>query len=183
MANETINVSVKEQIVVRICLYLLRVVVKWLWFVWFMTSSLFRKTSWGCFQDTEMKLRITGAKSVMMQFLFFVWLLLGENFTTNHQSHALYSSSISAAQENILAQDVVKTLLTDWSHESFDFLWAGILQRKHKEIKSIEDPVPRSKRKSKERFELGNHHSTNKSILKPLILHLLPLHQDLMRRT
>lgn len=56
-----------------------------------------------------------------------------------------------------MALDVVKTLLTDRSDESFDLFWACILQRKDKEIKSIEDPVRPGKRKARERFKLGNH--------------------------
>lgn len=114
-------------------------------------------------KDTKMKSRITGVKSVMTQFSFFFDCCLGEKILrqTDNLSRALQSSSISAAQGKILARDVVKTFLPDRSDESFDLFWHRILQRKDKEIKFIEDPVPPRKRKAPERFELGNqeiHH-------------------------
>ena len=70
---------------------------------------------------------------------------------------------------------------------SFDLFWARIIQKKKKEIKCIEDPVPPRKRKAPIRFKLGqqeSHHflkplrnTANKSILKPLILQQPLTHQ------
>ena len=95
-------------------------------------------------KDTEMKSRINGVKSMMTKFSFYFGCCLGEKILrqTDNLSRALQSSSISAAQGNKLAVDVVKTLKTDRSDESFDLFWARIKQRKDKEIESIEDPVP-----------------------------------------
>ena len=108
-------------------------------------------------KDTEMKSRINGVKSMMTKFSFYFGCCLGEKILrqTDNLSRALQSSSISAAQENKLAVDVVKTLKTDRSDESFDLFWGRIKQRKDKEIESIEDPVPPRKRKVPSRFELG----------------------------
>ena len=112
-------------------------------------------------KDTEMKSRITGVKSIMAKFSFYFGCCLGEKILrqTDNLSRALQSSSISAAQGNMLARDVVKTLLTDRSDKSFDLFWARIIQRKDKEIKCIEDPVPSRKRKAPIRFELGQQES------------------------
>ena len=97
----------------------------------------------------------------MAKFSFYFGCCLGEKILrqTDNLSRALQSSSISAAQGNMLARDVVKTLLTDRSDESFDLFWARIIQRKDKEIKCIEDPVPPRKRKAPIRFELGQQES------------------------
>ena len=69
-------------------------------------------------KDTEMKSRIIGVKSIMAKFSFYFGSCLGEKILrqTDNLSRALQSSSISAAQGNMLARDVVKTLLTDRSN-------------------------------------------------------------------
>ena len=79
-----------------------------------------------------MKSRIIGVKSIMAKFSFYFGSCLGEKILrqTDNLSRALQSSSISAAQGNMLARDVVKTLLTDRSDESFDLFWARIIQKK-----------------------------------------------------
>lgn len=89
-------------------------------------------------KHTEMKSRIIGVKSIMAKFSFYFGCCLGEKILqqTDNLSRALQSSSISAAQGNMLARDVVKILLTDRSDESFDLFWARIIQRREKKRKS-----------------------------------------------
>ena len=60
-------------------------------------------------KDTEMKSRIIGVKSIMAKFSFYFGCCSGENILrqTDNLSRALQSSSISAAQGNMLARDVV----------------------------------------------------------------------------
>ena len=73
-------------------------------------------------KDTEMKSRIIGVKSMMTQFSFYFGCSLGDRLLrqTDNLSRALQSLSISAAQGNMLARDVVKTLLRDRTNASFD---------------------------------------------------------------
>ena len=108
-------------------------------------------------QDTEMKIRIRGVQSMMIQFSFYFGCSLGERRLkqTDNLSRALQSSSISAAQGNQLAQLVVKTLLKDRSDTSFDLFWDRILQRQTNDLQIIEDPKLPRKRKAPARLEIG----------------------------
>ena len=75
--------------------------------------------------------RIRGVQN-MTSFNFYFGCTLGEQLPmqTDNLSRALHNSSTSAAQGNRLAQEVVKTLLTDRTDTSFSLFWIPILQRK-----------------------------------------------------
>ena len=72
---------------------------------------------------------------MMTSFNFYFGCTLGEQLLmqTDHLSRALHNSSTSAAQGNRLAQEVVKTSLTDRTDTSFSLFWVRILQRKNTE--------------------------------------------------
>ena len=76
--------------------------------------------------------RIRGVQNMMTSFNFYFGCTLGEQLLmqTDNLSRALQNSSTSAAQGNRLAQDVVKTLLTDRTDTSFSLFWVRMLQRK-----------------------------------------------------
>ena len=65
--------------------------------------------------------RIRGVQNMVTSFNFYFGCTLGEQLLmqTDNLSRALQNSSTSAAQGNRLAQDVVKTLLTDRTGTSF----------------------------------------------------------------
>ena len=83
-----------------------------------------------------------------VQFLF--WLYPGRATQSEADRQP---ESLSAAQGDRLAQDVVKTLLKDRSDTSFSLFWARILRRKTTEIQTIEDPKLPRKRKAPVRHE------------------------------
>ena len=80
---------------------------------------------------------------------------------TDNLSRALQDSPTSAAQDNRLTQDVVKTLLTDRTDNSFSLFFVRILQRKTIEILAIEDPkLPRKNKKHQSGTKLENRTPT-----------------------
>ena len=66
----------------------------------------------------------------MTTFNFYFDCTLGEQFLrqTKNPGRALQDSSTSAAEGNRLAQDVIKSLLKDWTGTSFILFWARILR-------------------------------------------------------
>ena len=64
--------------------------------------------------------RIQGVKSMKTTFDFYFGCTLGEQLLrqTGNLGCALQDSSTSTAQGNRLTQDVVKTLLKDWTDSS-----------------------------------------------------------------
>ena len=120
--------------------------------------------SLGVCKDTEMKARILGVQAVMTKFDFYSGCSLGVQVLrqTDNLSHTLQQTSLSAAQGNRIAQDMVKTLTKDRSDTSFDLFWSRVLQRKNAEIPLIDDPVLPRKRRAEARLDIGrqgtNHH-------------------------
>ncbi|KAJ8028305.1 Zinc finger MYM-type protein 1 [Holothuria leucospilota] len=126
-------------------------------------KELMQLWSWSLdhIQDTEMKARINGVKSVMPTFKFLFGASLGAMILrqTDNLSRTLQDPKLSAAEGQSVAKDVVKTLRKDRRDESFEFFWEQVLQRK--ETLGVEDPKLPRKRKRPARLEEGNagtHH-------------------------
>ncbi|KAJ8041249.1 Zinc finger MYM-type protein 1 [Holothuria leucospilota] len=126
-------------------------------------KELMQLWSWSLdhIQDTEMKARINGVKSVMPTFKFLFGASLGAMILrqTDNLSRTLQDPKLSAAEGQSVAKDVVKTLRKDRRDESFEFFWEQVLQRK--ETLGVEDPKLPRKRKCPARLEEGNagtHH-------------------------
>ena len=103
-------------------------------------------------KDTKMKARVRGVKSYMETFDFLFCCSLGERLLkqTDNLSRALQNSTISAAQGQQLAHDVVKTIYNDRNETHFELFWERILRRQ-KDF-SISDPKILRKRKMPEYF-------------------------------
>ena len=82
-------------------------------------------------KDTEMKARVRGVKSYMETFDFLFCCSLGERLLkqTDNLSRELQNSTISAAQGQQLAHDVVKTICNDRNKTHFELFWERILRR------------------------------------------------------
>ena len=81
---------------------------------------------------TEMKGRINGAKSKMKTFDFLFGCVLGKTILkqTDNLSKSLQSPTLSAAEGQEIAQDVVMTLEKDRNVESFNLFWKRLEQRR-----------------------------------------------------
>lgn len=112
--------------------------------------------SLGVFHDTDIKARIRGATALMPTFDFVFGCALGELLLkqTDNLSRTLQDPSMSAAEGNALAQDVIKTIAKDRNDGSFDLFWERLMKRKD-HLNAHEPKLPR-KRKLPERYEPGN---------------------------
>ena len=109
-------------------------------------------------KDTEMKARVIGAQTNMTKFSFCFGCLLGERVLrkTDILSKALQGKSISAAEGQLLASDVVSELEVERTSQRFDCFWEVALQ-KTTSLEVDEPNVPR-KRKRPGRFGDGDNH-------------------------
>ena len=103
-----------------------------------------------------MKARVIGVNIVMSNFSFFFGCVLGESMLrlTDHLSRSLQDPKASAAEEQEIAADTVRTLLKDRNEDSFDLFWNHTLMRQAK--MDVNDPVLPHKRKTPTRFEQGS---------------------------
>ena len=83
-------------------------------------------------KDTEMKARIRGVQGMMTTFPFYFGCTLGAFVLkhTDNLSHALQSSSMSAAQGQQVAEEVCKTLSRDRSEAAFDLFRDEVVKEK-----------------------------------------------------
>ena len=81
---------------------------------------------------TEMRGRILGAQSKMNTFDFLFGCLLGKIILkqTDNLSKSLQSPTLSAAEGQEIAQDVIMTLEKDRNEKSFDLFWERLEQRR-----------------------------------------------------
>ena len=81
---------------------------------------------------TEMRGRILGAKSKMNTFDFLFGCLLGKIILkqTDNLSKSLQSPTLSAAEGQEIAQDVILTLEKDHNEKSFHLFWERLEQRR-----------------------------------------------------
>jgi len=97
-------------------------------------------------KDTEMKGRIIGAKSNMTSFEFLFGCSLGKLILkqTDNLSRTLQDPTLSAAQGQSVAKDVVTTLEKDRNNESFELFWRRLkLKREALEIQAPKLPRKR----------------------------------------
>lgn len=105
-------------------------------------------------RDTETKARIQGVASQMNTFNFLFGALLGELVLrhTDNLSKSLQNKSRSAAEGQMIADMVVRTLATLRSDSSFDLFWLKLLSLS--ESLNIAPQLPRH-RKRPRRYEEG----------------------------
>ena len=106
-------------------------------------------------RDTESKARILGVESQMKTFNFLFGTYLGELILrhTDNLSKTLQDKHCSAAEGQMVAEMVTKTLHSIRSENCFDLFWQKVL--KTAELYDIEPQLPR-KRKTPRRYEEGN---------------------------
>lgn len=111
-------------------------------------------------KDTEMKSRIRGIASYMMNFNFLYGALLGECLLrhSDNLSRALQSDTISAAKGQSIAAMTVKTLESIRNDEACSLFWQKVTS-KGKELKVNEPTLPRVRRIPKRLDEGGDPHS------------------------
>ena len=115
---------------------------------------------------TEMRGRILGAQSKMNTFDFLFGCLLGKIILkqTDNLSKSLQSPTLSAAEGQEIAQDVIMTLEKDRNEKSFDLFWERLEQRRQQ----LSIPTARLPRKRQLRDCFGptnnpstQHHDTS----------------------
>ena len=89
-------------------------------------------------KDPEMKGRIIGTKSSMNIFSFLFGCLLGKTLLkqTDNLSRTLQNPTLSAAEEQEIAQDVIMTMEKDCNDKSFDLFWERLEEVKEKSYHS-----------------------------------------------
>ena len=105
-------------------------------------------------RDTETKARIQGVHSQMETFNFLFGAFLGEMILrhTDNLSKTLQNQSCSAAEGQLIADMVVRTLSTLRSDESFDMFWSKLISKA--ELLDIQPELPR-RRKRPATYEEG----------------------------
>lgn len=110
-------------------------------------------------KDTEMKARIIGVQAVMKTFSFFFGCCLGELLLrqTDNLSKALQDPRLSAAEGQVLAENVIETIRKDRTDERFEIFWQSLIKRKEA-LPDVEEPMLPRKRKMPKRFEDADTH-------------------------
>ena len=98
-------------------------------------------------KDTDTKASIIGAKTNMAKFSFCFGCLLGERVLgkTDILSKALQEKSLSTAEGQLLASDIINKLKGERTSQSFDSFWEVVKQR----MSSLEVDEPNLPRERK----------------------------------
>ena len=104
-------------------------------------------------KDTEMRARIPGISAQMSTFSFFFGVLLGQ-LLFSHSDNLSRTSSISAADGQIVASMTVTTLERIRNDVGFEMFWAKATRIANKLC--IEEPRLPRRRKTPRRFEVGD---------------------------
>ena len=117
---------------------------------------------------TEMRGRILGAQFKINTFDFLFGCLLGKIILkqTDNLSKSLQSPTLSAAEGQEIAQDVIMTLEKDRNEKCFDLFWERLVQRRQ-QLSIPASRLPR-KRQLPDFFGSTNnpstqHHDTSKT--------------------